>query len=90
MIMLVFSFYMLQECVNFKLDLALDVHPQDTTWKVFDSDRAVVVEGGNYVLVNGTVAYEACLPGDGCYVFELFDSFGNGSKCLSVDSFFVI
>ena len=67
-------------CVDFELAIQLDQHPGDTSWKVINEFGKVVAEGGDYDQKFGIVAYQECLPWDGCYVFELYDSFNDGSK----------
>ncbi|MBK12527.1 MAG: hypothetical protein CL849_03240 [Crocinitomicaceae bacterium] len=65
---------------NFSLTLLLDNFPGETTWNLLDSTGAAVASGGPYAEAGATIEESFCV-GDGCYTFQLFDSFGDGICC---------
>lgn len=70
-------------CVDFNLDLHLDRHPADTSWKIIERTHGTVAEGSNYRDGYGTIEFRECLSIYGCYVFELYDTFKDGCKCAA-------
>jgi len=60
---------------NVTLNLSLGMFPNEVSWIVTGEDGVLYGSGGNY---NGySEVINLCLP-DGCYTFEMFDSFGDG------------
>lgn len=66
-------------CTEFTLDILLDNWPGETTW-VVEGSGGVVAQGGPYQEANAAVQSVFCLT-DGCYVFKIFDSYGDGICC---------
>ena len=63
------------------VNITVDDFPQETTWNIIDDDQQVVGAGGPYGAPSeSTVSTSLCLD-DGCYAFEIFDSFGDGICC---------
>lgn len=62
--------------------LVLDNYGTETTWRLRNGAGSVVESGGPYEKgKNGTQIRDTfCLP-DGCYTFEIFDSYGDGICC---------
>ncbi len=61
--------------VNFSL--TTDNYPNETTWELIQIGMGTLYSGGPYT--DGTTTYteEWCLD-DGCYLFRIFDSYGDG------------
>jgi hypothetical protein len=63
------------------LSITLDGYPAETTWTVTDNSNNVLASGGSYTgQENTTVNEQICLT-DGCFSFNIFDSYGNGICC---------
>ncbi len=65
-----------------KLTLNTDNRPSETTWKVTDADGTVLASGGpysegseDYKTITKNITVDAS---NGCYLFEILDSAGNG------------
>lgn len=56
------------------IEIVQDNYPQETTWKVFNSQGTEVAAGN---VAGGTV----CLFANECYQFTIYDSFGDGVCC---------
>ncbi len=61
------------------LTIVTDCYGDETTWTITDDLGTVIHSGGTYTNVtNGeTHEYNLCLP-EGCYDFNIFDSYGDG------------
>jgi len=57
--------------------------PQENTWKIFDSQGAVVFSGGPYPEPNHLYQEYYTLPHTDCYKFVVFDTGGNGLCCVN-------
>ncbi|MGI9526247.1 MAG: M12 family metallo-peptidase [Weeksellaceae bacterium] len=64
--------------VNVKIKT--DNYPRETTWVIYDSDGNRFATGYNYTAANTVYDESVCLP-DGCYIFEMLDSEGDGICC---------
>ena len=64
-----------------------DNNPEETTWKLLDSEGIVVSEGGPYSTPGYTFTEEFELDDFSCYQFYVYDEGGNG---LSSPGFFVL
>jgi len=63
------------------LSITLDGYPAETTWTVTDNSNNVLASGGSYSgQQNTTVNEQICLT-DGCFSFNIFDSYGDGICC---------
>lgn len=64
------------------LSITLDNYPEETTWTITDDSNNIVASGGPYgnQADGSTVTDELCLL-DGCYSFNIFDSYGDGICC---------
>ncbi len=62
------------------LTIILDNYPSETTWNIKNSSNTILYSGGPYTAVGGTVTVPLCLP-NGCYTFNIFDSYGDGICC---------
>lgn len=75
--------YPIAEGLDVHLELKTDNYAEETTWKLFDGDGTVVAQDppGNYA--DATVYhYDWVLQADECYLFEIYDSLGDGICCM--------
>ncbi|MDA0882040.1 MAG: choice-of-anchor B family protein [Bacteroidetes bacterium] len=66
-------------CYDFTLELLTDNYPGETTWTVTDDAGAVVASGGPYAGTQTAFTETFCLN-QGCYTFDIFDSYGDGMQ----------
>lgn len=69
------------------LFLRCDNYPEETTWKLLDSDGNVVSEGGPYATSGYTITEEFDLDDLSCYQFYVYDEGDNG---LNSPGFFTL
>lgn len=62
------------------LILVLDNYPTETAWTITDASGVALYAGAGYTNANSTVEVELCLL-DGCYDFNITDSYGDGICC---------
>lgn len=60
------------------LNLLTDNFPGETSWNLMDQEGNVLFSGGPYNQGATLITETWCLPLDGCFVFEILDSFGDG------------
>jgi thiol-disulfide isomerase/thioredoxin len=71
------------------IELMTDDYPGETYWELTDDNGNAFYTGGNALVVGGTdgsgtydgqtlYEIEVPLPGDGCYQFNIYDSYGDG------------
>ena len=62
------------------LTLVLDNYPGETTWTLKNASGATLYSGGPYSTAGATITETFCLV-DGCYDFQINDSYGDGICC---------
>jgi len=62
------------------LTINLDNYPGETTWTLSNGAGSTLYSGGPYSTSGGTVTETFCLV-DGCYDFQINDSYGDGICC---------
>ena len=64
------------------IDITFDNYPEETSWKLTNANGSTVASGGTYASEadGSTLSIEECLV-DGCYDFEIFDTYGDGICC---------
>lgn len=62
------------------LTIVTDNYPGETTWTVTDAGGTVLYSGGPYSTQGQTYTADFCLV-DGCFDFNIFDSYGDGICC---------
>jgi len=77
--------YTTAACSPHTVSILLDRYGAETTWSLTDASGAVAASGGPYVTQATNGEYpepdvNVCLV-DGCYSFEVLDSFGDGICC---------
>ena len=61
------------------ISLTTDDYGSETTWQVIDvSDNSVLASGGSYSSNNTQDIPDVIVDGTGCYVFTIYDSYGDG------------
>lgn len=71
------------DLVEISIQIILDLFPSETTWQLTDFQGNTLFSGGNYPgMQNDTVNYQFCIPREACYVFTIFDSWGDGICCF--------
>lgn len=64
------------------LKIVLDTYGAETSWELRDSNDIVLYSGGPYpASSNGSVVETTMCLGDGCYFFQIYDSYGDGICC---------
>ena len=77
-----FSFNaVLEPTADIDIELILDDYGSETTWEL-SQDEVVIIEGGPYADdLDQTLVLETICLADGCYVFKIMDSYGDGICC---------
>ena len=64
------------------INVTQDQYGTETSWSLFDVSGSVITSGGPYanLTASGVLLHTstATLPSDGCYRFEIYDSYGDG------------
>lgn len=64
------------------LNILTDEFPEETSWELTDQSTGnVITSGGGYGQEFTLYTEELCLDPDGCYVFTMFDTYGDGICC---------
>lgn len=71
-----------------KLELMTDGYPAETTWNLKDSEGRIFYESEVYTELNTLYKINIDLPSDGCYEFEIYDTYGDGICCIEGDGFY--
>lgn len=62
------------------VNLILDNFPGETMWELRTNGGTLVANGGPYSVMGQMISIPLCLPDD-CYIFTIFDLFGDGICC---------
>lgn len=65
---------------DYSIELTTDNWGGETSWELVDQPSGSVVASGSGYSSNTTYNVPICAP-DGCYSFDIFDSFGDGICC---------
>ncbi|MEM7103960.1 MAG: T9SS type A sorting domain-containing protein [Bacteroidota bacterium] len=67
------------------LELTTDLFPQETSWTLEDDEGNTISSGGPYPgEATSTILEYLCVDPELCFVFTLFDSFGDGIEAYGV------
>jgi PKD repeat protein len=68
---------------SFDLTLAIqtDNYPNETSWDFRDADGNIFAEGSGYTEQNTLYETAVTIPDNGCYTFNVYDSYGDGICC---------
>lgn len=67
--------------------LQTDNYPSETSWEILDDQGNSVLQGGNYNSANTLFTQNVCLD-TGCYVFHIYDEWGDGICCGEGEGFY--
>jgi Subtilase family len=70
----------IEDCVSIKVALTTDSYPMDTTYRVSESESGIIVYRRRPYEKASTTYEDTFNVTDGCYRFDWFDSFGDGSE----------
>jgi hypothetical protein len=76
-----FSVNEFESTTSLTLDIDFDCWPNEITWSILDAEtQTEVAAGGPYGQneVQGSISENIDLPADGCYIFNVKDSYGDG------------
>ncbi len=76
--------------IGVSLTLLTDSYPEDTSWELQDLDGNILFEDGPLANPRTEHFEDWCLDLDSCYVFVLYDSYGDGITAQGVSGNFVI
>ncbi|MDF1864724.1 MAG: T9SS type A sorting domain-containing protein [Saprospiraceae bacterium] len=72
------SFEVITDGVQINLTLVTDNFPDETTWQLTNEAGDIVFSGGPYTASQQTISETWCLDAEECYIFTIFDSYGDG------------
>jgi hypothetical protein len=78
-------FYKIVAQPNVSLVINTDNYGEECSWNIKDANGNIVQSGGYYGN-NNQYSYNFTLPGEGCYTFNLIDSYGDGGGAVSLTS----
>ncbi|HRD79145.1 MAG TPA: M60 family peptidase N-terminal accessory domain-containing protein [Saprospiraceae bacterium] len=66
--------------VEVRVEVATDPYGSETYWTVTNLMGAVVMQGGQGGVYGNNTTYKdsLCVPADGCFFFEIYDTYGDG------------
>jgi hypothetical protein len=76
------------ECPDAKIfiEIQTDAYPEETTWDLYHEDGTFIASGGPYD--QETLYQHAFCVDDGCYIFTIYDLYGDGICCLYGDGYY--
>ena len=79
--------FMGEDVVNVSLELMTDQYGGETSWELRNSSNELLYSGDGY---SGNTSYDVdmVLPGNDCYSFTIFDSYGDGICCAYGEGFY--
>ena len=66
---------------NVTLTIILDNYPEETSWSITSGDLTYATGGTYGSQADGSTVIEVTCLNDGCYDFNIFDSYGDGICC---------
>lgn len=63
-----------------QIDVLTDNYPGETSWEFVNASGNIVVQGGGYSSANTLYSETICLD-NGCYDFNIYDTYGDGICC---------
>lgn len=66
--------------VEIRVEISTDIWGGETSWKIVDLDGVIILQGGQGGVYQNESVYvdSICVDADGCFFFEIFDSYGDG------------
>ena len=68
---------------NISIDITTDGYGSETTWEVVAEDGSILGSGGPYASTTTIPTINVAVPGNGCFEFILYDSYGDGMCCAN-------
>ncbi len=72
------------------IEILTDFYPTETTWALFDENGLTVSSGGPYTTRQTVQETRVCVMDSSCYIFEIYDSFGDGISALGITGDYII
>src|SRR5687768_15725127 len=79
-----FAHYAFAQCgvneVEVRIEITTDPYGNETYWTLTDLTGTVVMQGGQGGVYQNHTSYadSICVPHDGCFFFEIYDTYGDG------------
>ena len=79
-----FTDYAFAQCgvneIEVRVEITTDVYGNETYWTLTDIIGTVVMQGGQGGVYQNSSTYKdsLCVPADGCFFFEIYDTYGDG------------
>ncbi|MBK8192108.1 MAG: hypothetical protein IPK76_02355 [Lewinellaceae bacterium] len=66
--------------IEVRVEITTDVYGNETYWTLTDIIGTVVMQGGQGGIYQNSSTYKdsLCVPADGCFFFEIYDTYGDG------------
>jgi hypothetical protein len=66
--------------VEIKVEIATDIWGGETSWTISDLDGVIILQGGQGGVYQSESNYadSICVASDGCFFFEIYDTYGDG------------
>src|SRR5688572_9653266 len=84
LLLTLFTFYASTQCgmneVEVRVEITTDPYGNETYWTLTDLIGTVVMQGGQGGVYQNHTSYtdSICVPDDGCFFFEIYDTYGDG------------
>lgn len=84
LLLMLFAAYSVAQCganeVEVRVEITTDVYGGETYWILSDLNGTVVMQGGQGGVYQNSATYadSICVPLDGCFFFEIYDTYGDG------------
>ncbi len=66
------------------LEFTTDKYPNETSWKLFDSDDNIIASAGPFMEAQTTTVTTFCLDEEACYTFTVYDALGDGMSSQGI------
>lgn len=84
LLLTLFTYYASAQCganeLEIKVEISTDPYGGETYWTLKDLTGTVVMQGGQGGVYQNHTSYadSICVPDDGCFFFEIYDTYGDG------------
>ena len=72
------------------IEILTDFYPTETTWALFDVNGQIISSGGPYTTRETIQETRVCVIDSSCYVFEIYDSYGDGITFNGITGDYII
>jgi len=83
-LLMIFYSYNVAQCsmdeIEIRVDITTDKYGGETSWTLKDLIGTVIIQGGQGGAYENNSSYSdsICVPADGCFFFEIYDTYGDG------------